>query len=594
MILVAMAAALTLQRVGVVNGDFQAGLSGWAKATYGAEATASIDTDTKHGTSTSLRISCQERSDTALGQDINVEPGRLYQLTGWVKTSKVVPNGAPVFGTIQAQEAGGATILASGENHEGDTDWTHESVYFVGPESGRARVALFLFGWGRGTGTAWFSDVKIEALSTEKLPMRITRDPLVPGRINPMQYGQFIEYLCDLVPSMWAEKLYDTSFEGLTPYKFRFNAETDFKEKAWYPFGQANRLKVEQDPSTFISGAVSKHIQLSDGLPCEGGIAQDGISLKKGRRCKFSIYVKGTSGTGRMEVRLFHGTTDYASATLPVTGDWQKVHVDLTPSGSTDEGTFAITFHGPGSFWLDNASLMPVDTVGGWRPDVVKVLTAVKPAVIRVGGSVLDDANLGDFQWSDTIGDPDHRKPFQAWGGSQPMGAGLEEVVQLIQSVKAEPLICVRFQKKQPKDAADEVEYFNGSVDTPMGALRAKNGHPKPYNIKYWQVGNEQSGESYWKAVPEFCKAMLDVDHKIELLTSFPHDPLIKMAAPYVKLREPPSIRRGRSFRHAPTAQRHKGNDQAERRWETDQGRRDRVEHDGGRYRSASREAVDA
>jgi alpha-N-arabinofuranosidase len=143
----------------------------------------------------------------------------------------------------------------------------------------------------------------------------------------------------------------------------------------------------------------------------------------------------------------------------------------------------------------------------------------------------LDDANLGTFEWTDTIGDPDFRKPFQAWGGLQTMGAGLEEVVQLIQTIQAEPLICVRYEKKSPKDAADEVEYFNGSTATRMGALRAKNGHPQPYRIKYWQIGNERWGATYWKAVPEFGKAMLAVDPSIKLLSSFPSPELVKGAA---------------------------------------------------------------
>jgi alpha-N-arabinofuranosidase len=539
MILLGVVAAMAIQSTGIVNGDFTSGSTGWAKATYGAEPTVQVDSSTTHGPKPSLFVSSDAPTDTAFGQDIAVKPNVFYRLSGWVKTRGIKPGNAPVYGTIQIQLPGGASVLSSGHNHAGDTEWTQESVYFVGPGDGRARVALFLIGWGRGTGAAWFSDLKLETLETKETPMRITQEPLCPGRINPMQYGQFIEYLCDLVPSMWAEKLYDGSFVGLTPYKFRFTVETDSKEKPWYPFGQANRLKVEQDTSTFVSGALSKHIQLSDGLPCEGGIAQDGISLDKGKACKFSVWVKGTGGDGHVKVRLFRGTTEYASTILPVNGDWQKVSSTLTPTAATDEATISVTFKGPGSFWLDNISLMPVDTVGGWRKDVVKVLTAVKPAVIRVGGSVLDDANLGTFEWTDTIGDPDKRKPFHAWGGLQPVGAGLEEVVQLIQAVKAEPLICVRYEKKSPKDAADEVEYFNGSVDTPMGALRAKNGHPKPYGIKYWQVGNERWGEEYWKAVPEFCKAMLAVDPKLQLLTSFPSDDLIKLAAPYVAYTSP-------------------------------------------------------
>ena len=125
----------------------------------------------------------------------------------------------------------------------------------------------------------------------------------------------------------------------------------------------------------------------------------------------------------------------------------------------------------------------------------------------RTVESPLDDASLGEFQWKDTIGDPDRRQPFRAWGGLQPTGPGLEEIVQFCKLVDAEPLICVRVSKRKPADAAEEVQYFNGAENTPMGALRAKNGHAKPYGIKYWQVGNERAGQDYEARLAAFCKA---------------------------------------------------------------------------------------
>jgi alpha-N-arabinofuranosidase len=59
-------------------------------------------------------------------------------------------------------------------------------------------------------------------------------------------------------------------------------------------------------------------------------------------------------------------------------------------------------------------------------------------------------------------------------------------------------------------------------VNTPMGALRAKNGHPEPYHIRFWQVGNERSGKEYEDRLPAFCKAMRHADPSIRLLSSYP------------------------------------------------------------------------
>jgi len=42
--------------------------------------------------------------------------------------------------------------------------------------------------------------------------------------------------------------------------------------------------------------------------------------------------------------------------------------------------------------------------------------------------------------------------------------------------------------------AAEYVEYVNGAVTTPMGKLRAAHGHPEPYRVKFWGIGNEMWG----------------------------------------------------------------------------------------------------
>src|SRR5262249_19915395 len=110
----------------------------------------------------------------------------------------------------------------------------------------------------------------------------------------------------------------------------------------------------------------------------------------------------------------------------------------------------------------------------------------------------------------------------RAWGGLQPTGPGLEEIVQFCQCVGAEPLLCVRVSGRTPQDAADEVQYFNGSIETPMGKMRARNGHAKPYGIKHWQVGNELSGPDYDAHLAAFCKAMKAADPAIKLLSSYP------------------------------------------------------------------------
>ena len=367
-------------------------------------------------------------------------------------------------------------------------------------------------------------------------PMKITRDVLCAGEINPFQYGQFVEYLCDLVPSMWAEKLYDNNFAGLRPYQFAHITQTDFKEKPWYPCGATNRAVYTLDGSTKISGDVSQKIETRGETPCSVGLAQDGLAVQAAHPCLFTCYVKQQGVSDPVIVTVTRADGQLLSrATLIAGSEWEKFSMRLEFAADATDATLAITFRGPGTLWLDNVSLMPENAIAGWRPDVVEAVKAIKPGIIRFGGSALDDQKFGDFEWCDTIGDPDRRKPFYAWGGLQPTGPGLEEFVQFCQLVDAEPLICVRFSNRTPQNAADQVEYFNGAVTTPMGAWRAKNGHPEPYHIKYWQVGNEVAGDEYEAQLPAFCQAMKSVDPSIILQASWAlTDAVLRDAGSYI------------------------------------------------------------
>ena len=343
-----------------------------------------------------------------------------------------------------------------------------------------------------------------------------------------MQYGQFIEYLCDLVPGIWSEKLYDGNFEGLSQYKFDYVIQKDNREKPWYPSGATNRAEYKLDRDNPVNGETCEKITVPNGSKCTVGISQDGLSLDPTKPCRLSLWLKTTGTDFPVRIRLQDGTVELAKVAFQPKQAWTRFEAVLEPKAKSDNATITIEFQGPGSLSIDAASLKPTQSVGGWRPDVVEALRRLKPGVIRLGGSVMDDPNLGAFEWKETIGDPDRRRPFRAWGGLQPTGPGIEEFVQLCEAVNAEPLICIRIREKTPKDAAEEIEYFNGSISTPMGALRAKNGHPLPYRVKYWQVGNEQGGEAYERRLADFCKAMRQVDPSIKILSSFPSEGIIK------------------------------------------------------------------
>ncbi len=530
--------ALNAEEAGALkNGSFTAEplLDAWELNVYGARPKIRPDEARPAGAGRAVAISANAPSDAALGQELAVKADGYYCFSGWVRTKDLQARTATVCGTLQVQAPGGKGILASGENRQGSTDWAEVRVYFRAPANGRVRLCLFFAGFGTATGVAWFGDLKLQSVEVAAFPVRVTRDRMGSEEISPLQYGQFIEYLCNLVPGMWAEKLYDGSFEGLSSYKFEFIKETDFKEKPWYPSGEVNRAEYSLDSGASISGAVSKKIAVPQGSPCTVGISQDGIFVKKRQPCEFTGWFKA-EGVRTVNARLsiHNGLRRYAECEFTPSPDWRRFSARLVPSADDANATFTIDFRGPGTLWLDHLSLMPVESVDGWRRDVVEAVRALKPGVIRFGGSALDDPNLGDFEWKDTVGPSEQRRPFRAWGGLQPVGPGLEEIVQFCRAVGAEPLICVRVRARTPKDAADEIQYFNGGIETPMGAWRARNGHPEPYHIKYWLVGNEQAGNDYEQRLVSFCRAMREADPGISLLSSFPTAGILERAGGFL------------------------------------------------------------
>jgi alpha-N-arabinofuranosidase len=138
---------------------------------------------------------------------------------------------------------------------------------------------------------------------------------------------------------------------------------------------------------------------------------------------------------------------------------------------------------------------------------------------------------LSAHEWRDAIGDRDRRRPVMdpVWNAVQPNDVGTDEFLTLCRLLDVEPYISVNAGFGDAWSAAQLVEYTNGAVTTPMGKLRAANGHPKPYGVKYWNIGNEAWGDWQFGAMSlrqfefkhnMFAEAMRGVDPSIKLVAS--------------------------------------------------------------------------
>jgi alpha-N-arabinofuranosidase len=359
------------------------------------------------------------------------------------------------------------------------------------------------------------------AAQPAKTAIIVHSEPIHAGRIDPKLFGNFIELLDDVVPGMWAELLNDRSFEGVTPAAnwSYYDGSFDICDRTW-----DTNTTWTLDIGNAFNGVRCARLQAG---PKPASLTQSGLGVKKGMTYSFLGFLRADPGVKAMiRLKFLLPTGQWmtlASVKLPaMSPQWQKFAAKMTCEGKTDQAVFELSAEGAGKLWADELSLVPEDNMRGWRREVVEVIKEVRPAIIRWGGSSVDP---GHYRWKNGIGDRDLRSPWlnENWGRRDPNDVGIDEFCQFCELTEVEPLVCISFADGA-RSAADLVEYCNGATTTPWGAKRAANGHPAPYRVKYWQVGNEINGNdpAYLRQIADFIAAMKQADPTVQMMTSFP------------------------------------------------------------------------
>ena len=348
------------------------------------------------------------------------------------------------------------------------------------------------------------------------------------GRIDPKLFGNFIELLDDVAPGMWAEMLNDRSFEGvakLAPWCY-FDGSPDICDREW----DTNGTWIYDTENPFNA---KRSARLTASRKQPASLTQSGLAVKRGMEYEFTGHFRADDFKGTVTVRMKTKLPDGnwmvlgAAKLKAMPAHWEKLSARMMSKGETDRMVFEILAEGNGRVWVDEVALMPMDNVDGWRRDVVQAITEVEPALIRFGGSVCDP---GKYRWKNGIGDRDLRVPFpnKVWGRLDPNDVGIDEFCRFCELTRAEPMICLSFSDG-PENAADLVEYCNSGTDTVWGGRRKGNGHAAAYKVKYWQIGNEISGddENYVKNFGRFVELMKQRDPNVIILSSFPTQKLL-------------------------------------------------------------------
>ena len=434
------------------------------------------------------------------------------------------------------------------------------------------------------------------AAAIEQENFAITPETYSDKPISPLLYSNFIELGYGIqVEPMWAEMLWNRSFEKFVPYKginitwfdlwndakdHKKGYKTDWSKEDWYHSGyehnawfaapgKAGRLPIDDQSTFFInsnsSGCVklqqvqgglhgTQYLTVSNTGSVEAAVAQEGKFLNARNSYDFSGYFKAKHGPVKLELRMYpEGNWDKPVVIVPFVvesaGSFQNIQLRFHNPDFTGRSTFSIWLPAGIEVSMDAFSLMPKNTIGGWRPDAVAAAAYVKPGVIRVPGGCF----ASFYNWRDGIGPRDTRKPQPSyyWGGFNYNDVGVAELANFCKAVGSQMMYCVNVfhpfkehwdhrwddgsgekigfkfpnftdAKIGAKESAELVAYCNLPAGSdPMADLRVKHGYPEPFGIKYWEMDNETfhwfNAVEYARVVSLYSKAMKEVDPGIKI-----------------------------------------------------------------------------
>jgi alpha-L-arabinofuranosidase len=358
--------------------------------------------------------------------------------------------------------------------------------------------------------------------SSASLVIRANR----PGpRVSPTLYGIFFEEInCAGDGGLYAEMVRNRSFEDSDrPEHWSLvtegTAEGEMAVDTQQPMSQKNPRSLKLTITRGGRGRV--------------GVANDGywgMSLKQGEVYELSLNARAGGGFGGPLVASLESRQGKVYARHEFTGlsaEWKPFKASLISQTTDASARLVISASERATIWLDMVSLFPSRTwkgrTNGLRPDLAEMLEGLRPGFVRFPGGCWVEGDTLDlaYHWKQTIGNPsDRRNQYNIWQYYSTHGLGFHEYLRLCEDLGSEPLFVINcgmshhgnvpMDQLEPwvQDALDAIEYANGPTNSQWGALRAGNGHPAPFNLKYMEIGNENGGAPYRERYAAFYKAI--------------------------------------------------------------------------------------
>ena len=418
-------------------------------------------------------------------------------------------------------------------------------------------------------------------LNAQTLTLRLDK---AETEVSPMLYGLMTEeinysYEGGLYTQLVANPAFTDMFNpgrGRRGGRPNANAPRITPRPDRWQLSDTVKVQVRQNRQDGINSAIPTSLVVNYD---EAGLALVsegfwGFPIRKNTTFKGSLYVRQPAARNNeaaaptplrsltIALKSADGNTTYAETKVSgFSNEWKKIDYQLTiPATQADTKDARLFFIADqaGSIEFTRATLYAPSFKGrknGLRVDLMEMMAEMHPKFLRFpGGNYLEGNNFANrFDWKQTIGNPDERPGHQSpWGYRSTDGLGLLEFCQWAEDVGGEPVVGVfagyvlsgdhldgDYIKPFIQDALDEIEYIMGDASTKWGAVRARDGHPEPFQLHYVEIGNEdffdRSG-SYPNRFKMFYDAIKARYPQLQIISTVGYDALKSKAIPIPKV----------------------------------------------------------
>jgi alpha-N-arabinofuranosidase len=357
---------------------------------------------------------------------------------------------------------------------------------------------------------------------------QVKKQPVTSKPISPDLFGIFFEDLSYAADGgLYAELIQNRSFEYTPADRKGWNTFTSWEYTTeGYGYGNISvetSSPIHPNNPHYIVLTIEEEGQKGIGLTNSGF---DGIAVKTGEQYDFSVFIKQLSNNAvpiSISLQSKKGVI-YSEAKFSTDSkEWKKYTSSLTVNQTDDSAKLVLLAKGKGKIAIDVVSLFPKKTFNnrpnGLRADLAQAIADLQPKFMRFPGGCLvhGDGLANMYRWKNTIGPIEQRvEQRNIWNYHQTVGLGYFEYFQFCEDIRAKPVpvlaaavscqnsggtwriggtgqrgLPLDEMKDYIQEVLDLIEYANGPVTSTWGRKRAEDGHPKPFNLKYIGIGNE-------------------------------------------------------------------------------------------------------